>query len=185
MAVHTFPRPPPEWLRTAIPRGHSSQRSHNPFLALLSHCHASARSSDSPAFRGSWVSWLLTRDGGLVQASMAPTQTQPRFSQPPPPPPVEGSPRTWLQGLACPWEDRTTGTKLRCAGPWPCSSRPWPLPPGWGTLLVWPAPSPVHSIPICRAAPEGEGQERSAAAIDPRSLRRVLLKPGHLGVCHQ
>lgn len=31
-------------------------------------CFSEARSSDSPAFQASWMSWLLTSDGGLVRA---------------------------------------------------------------------------------------------------------------------
>lgn len=55
------------------------------------------RCSDSPAFQGSW---LLTKAGGLVQVSMAPSQTQPPSSLSPlfPQSLAGGIFRTWLQG---------------------------------------------------------------------------------------
>lgn len=106
--VVTFPAHPRDYSSTShIPppthsvaqdshtlRRHFSGLSHNLFLALAlmqgvcvhvrkgysrGRGFLGARCSDSPAFQGSW---LLTKAGGLVQASMAPTQTQPPlFSQ--------------------------------------------------------------------------------------------------------
>lgn len=88
----TFPLPPGMPQGSHSLRSHSSELSCNPFLALpvsLSSVQvgwgggaSEAWSSGSPAFQASWMSWLLTRAGGLVQASVAPLIHSPLFSLP-------------------------------------------------------------------------------------------------------
>ena len=141
-------------------RRHPSQLGHSPPLALAvplpSMCGglgcSEASSNDSPACQGSGVSWLLTRAGGLVQVSMGhralllgpPT----RYSTPSslrllpfPQPSRRNSLELGSRGLDCPWEDRTTGTKLQATGA-PASLLQ--APPTWfpGGVHPW-----VHLVP--------------------------------------
>lgn len=111
-ALHTSPLPPTTHLRPFLTTQCHPGPCYPTALCVGGLGGSEAPSSDSPAFQGSWVSWLPTRAGGLVQVSMAPrgplssgpySDTAPFFSQTSSlsHSPAGGISRTWLQG-PCP-----------------------------------------------------------------------------------